>query len=121
MDEGQEPQALEAESADKCEVSRSKVELAMKLQLPLPRLDTKTLEISQLEAALRASEEFNQILMEAIPCGVLRLSKEGVVVGANTIARRILNLSEHNRPRHEVADLKGKILCEDGTPCDISN
>jgi signal transduction histidine kinase len=121
MDEGQEPQALEAESADKCEVSRPKVELAMKLPLPLPRLDAKTVESSQLEAALRASEEFNQILMEAIPCGVLRLSKEGVVVGANTIARRILDLSGHNRPRHEVTDLKGKILCEDGTPCDSNN
>ncbi len=120
MDESYESQALEGESAGRFKASRPKIELATRRQLALPKAEPKARDICQLETALRASEEFNQILIEALPCGVLELSREGAVVRANAIARIMRDLASPDRPEQQVIDITGKILCESGAPYSVN-
>jgi PAS domain S-box-containing protein len=76
-------------------------------------------ERKQAEEALRASEELNRRIVEAVPGGILQVSSEGRIVRANAEATRILGLVYDDLLQRFVADFALQTLWEDGSPCAV--
>src|SRR5262249_6334838 len=78
-------------------------------------------ERKQAEEALRASEELNRRIVEAVPGGIIQVSPEGRIVRANAEAARILGLVYEDLPQHGAADLALLTVGEDGGRCPFAN
>jgi signal transduction histidine kinase/CheY-like chemotaxis protein/predicted hydrocarbon binding protein len=73
------------------------------------------------EAALNASKELNERLIEALPGGVVQVSKDGAILRANAEALRILGLSYDELTRKFVADFQTETIFEDGRPAQVAD
>jgi PAS domain S-box-containing protein len=73
------------------------------------------------EAALRASMELNERLIEVLPGGVVHVSKDGAILHANPEALRILGLSYDELSRKYVADFGTETIFEDGRPAQVTD
>ena len=78
-------------------------------------------EYSETDLALRASQELNRRIIEAVPCGIVQVSIEGVLLEANNIAQDILGLSWDALARCYVTDIENRTFWEDGRPCPASD
>jgi PAS domain S-box-containing protein len=67
------------------------------------------------EAALSASMELNERLIEALPGGVVHVSRDGAILRANPEALRILGLSFDELSRRYIADFETETIFEDGS------
>jgi two-component system, cell cycle sensor histidine kinase and response regulator CckA len=77
-------------------------------------------ERKQAEEALRASEELNRRVLEAMPGGVVQTAMDGAILRANAEAQRILGLSFDRMSRRYVFDWEPETIWEDGSPCPAS-
>src|SRR5215471_15276383 len=77
-------------------------------------------ERKQAEEALRASEELNRRIVEAVPGGIIQVSPEGRIVRANAEATRMLGLMYDDLLQHVVADFALQTIWEDGSPCAVA-
>ncbi len=80
---------------------------------------TDITERKQVAAALRASEELNRRVVEALPGGIVQVSVEGEILYANAEAQRILGLSFDRLSGSYVADFETQTFWEDGSPCPV--
>jgi PAS domain S-box-containing protein len=78
-------------------------------------------ERKQAEEALRASEELNRRIVEAVPGGITQVSPEGSIVRANAEAARILGLVYDDLLKRFVADFALQTIWEDGSPCAVQD
>ena len=78
-------------------------------------------ERKQAEEALRASEELNRRIVEAVPGGITQVSPEGSIVRANAEAARILGLVYDDLLQRFVADFALQTIWEDGSPCAVED
>src|SRR5215510_2000868 len=78
-------------------------------------------ERKQAEEALRASEELNRRIVEAVPGGITQVSLEGRIVRANAEAASILGLVYDDLLQHFVADFALQTIWEDGSPCAVQD
>jgi PAS domain S-box-containing protein len=74
-------------------------------------------ERQRTEAALRASEDLNRRIVEAVPSGIVQVSPEGCIVHANAEAQRFLGLAYDDLMQHFVADFAPQLIWENGSPC----
>jgi PAS domain S-box-containing protein len=77
-------------------------------------------ERKQAEEALRASEELNRRIVEAVSGGIIQVSPEGRIVRANAGATRILGLVYDDLLQHFVADFALQTIWEDGSSCAVA-
>jgi PAS domain S-box-containing protein len=73
------------------------------------------------EAALRASMELNERLIEVLPGGVVHVSKDGAILRANPEALRILGLGYDELSRKYVTDFGTETIFEDGRPAQVAD
>jgi two-component system cell cycle sensor histidine kinase/response regulator CckA len=85
------------------------------------RLQLDILERQRAEAELNASKELNERLIEALPGGVVRISKDGQVLSANAEAMRILGLDYDTLQQRYVKDFETRVVYEDGSPVGIED
>ncbi|HEY7709941.1 MAG TPA: PAS domain S-box protein [Candidatus Entotheonella sp.] len=78
-------------------------------------------ERKQAEEALRASEDLNRRLVEAVPGGIVQVSHEGSIVRANAEAQRFLGLAYDDLTQRFVTDFASQTIWEDGSPCAIQD
>jgi PAS domain S-box-containing protein len=64
---------------------------------------------------LRASEELNRRILEALPAGIIIVSKDGQVLTVNPEARGHLELDSARK--YSAQDFEGRFLNEDGAAC----
>ncbi len=69
------------------------------------------------EDALRQSEELNRRIIEAIPGGVVHVSRDGRVLKANEEARELLGVSESQLSSVSIVDLEPWTVFENGVTC----
>src|SRR5258708_29852790 len=70
----------------------------------------------ETEALLSASQELNERLIEALPGGVVQVSKDGAILRANPEALRILGLGYDEMLHKYVVDFETTTVFEDGRP-----
>jgi signal transduction histidine kinase/predicted hydrocarbon binding protein len=80
------------------------------------RLERDIAERKRAEAALSASKELYERLIEVLPGGVVQVSKAGAIVSANAEALRILALDYDAATRRFVRDFEPETIFEDGRP-----
>jgi len=73
-----------------------------------------------LQRREQLSRELNARLIEALPGGVVEISREGAIINANAEAMRILGLSFDALTQRVVADFESETIFEDGRPAPIS-
>jgi PAS domain S-box-containing protein len=78
-------------------------------------------ERKQAEEALRASEDLNRRIVEAVPGGIVQVSHEGSIVRANAEAQRFLELAYDDLTQRFVTDFASQTIWEDGSPCAIQD
>jgi PAS domain S-box-containing protein len=78
-------------------------------------------ERKQVERALRASEELNCRIVEAVPGGIAHISREGRILHANAEAQRILGLSYDALTQRFLGDFAALTIWEDGSPCAVED
>ena len=78
-------------------------------------------ERQRTEAALRASEELNRGIVEAMPGGIVHVSPKGQLVHANAEAQRVLGLAYDELTQRFVADFASQTIWENGSPCDVED
>src|SRR5215475_2663497 len=78
-------------------------------------------ERKQAEEALRASEELNRRIVEAVPGGITQVSPDGRIVRANAEATRILGLRYDDLLQRFVADFALQTIWEDGSSCAVQD
>jgi PAS domain S-box-containing protein len=71
------------------------------------------------EDALRASEELNRRIIEALPGGMVQVALDGTILAANAETCRVLGLRWDERLRRFVHDFSTQTLREDGSPCPV--
>ncbi len=69
------------------------------------------------EQAGFAVESLTRRLLEVVPGGLVQISADGAIVGANEEALRILHLSLDELTRRYTSDFESETIWEDGTPC----
>ena len=74
-------------------------------------------ERKQAGEALRASEDLNRRIVEAVPGGIVQVSREGSFVRANAEAQRFLGLADDDLTQRVVTDFASQTIWEDGSPC----
>jgi len=94
---------------------------ARELSLINERLQRDIAERSQAEAALSASQELNERLIEALPGGVVHVAKDGSILRANGEALRILGLSYDEISRRYIGDFTSSTVFEDGSPAQVQD
>jgi len=92
---------------------------AQELSLINERLERDIAERRAAEAALSASQELNERLIEALPGGVVHVAKDGSILRANGEALRILGLSYDEIARRYISDFTPSTVFEDGTPATV--
>ncbi len=98
------------------ELERRVQQRARELSVMNAELKRDIAERERAEAALGASMELNERLIEALPGGVVHVAKDGSIVRANPDACRILGLSYDELTRRFVADFDSVTIYEDGSP-----
>ncbi|HKO53745.1 MAG TPA: ATP-binding protein [Polyangiaceae bacterium] len=71
------------------------------------------------EEALSASQELNELLIEALPGGVVQVGKDGSILRANAEALRILGMSYDEISRRYISDFTPSTIFEDGSPAQV--
>jgi PAS domain S-box-containing protein len=103
------------------ELERRAQQRAQELSTINEQLEHDIAERLQTEAALGASQELNERLIEALPGGVVHVSKTGAILRANNEALRILGLSYDELTRKYVSDFETQTVFEDGTPAGVAD
>ena len=85
------------------------------------RLERDIAERRLAEAALSASQELNERLIEALPGGVVHVAKDGSILRANGEALRILGLSYDEIARRYISDFTPSTVFEDGSPAAVQD
>ena len=85
------------------------------------RLERDIAERRLAEAALSASQELNERLIEALPGGVVHVAKDGSILRANGEALRILGLSYDQISRRYISDFTPSTSFEDGSPARVQD
>ncbi len=101
------------------ELERRAEQRARELSLINEKLERDIAERKRTEAALRASKELNERLIEALPGGVVQVGKDGAILSANAEAQRILALDYDALTRRYTRDWEGETVFEDGTPASV--
>ncbi len=101
------------------ELERSAQERAHELSLINAELERDIAERRIAEAALSASQELNERLIEALPGGVVHVSRDGAILRANGEALRILGLSYDSLSRRYISDFETATIFEDGSPATV--
>jgi signal transduction histidine kinase/CheY-like chemotaxis protein len=65
--------------------------------------------------------QLNERLIEALPGGVVHVSKDGAILRANGEALRILGLSYDQLSRRYIADFQATTVFEDGSPATVAD
>ena len=73
------------------------------------------------QAALRASQELNERLIEVLPGGVVHVAKDGAILRANADAARILGLKHDELSKKYTVDFATTTLFEDGSPASVND
>jgi signal transduction histidine kinase/CheY-like chemotaxis protein len=94
---------------------------AQELSLINERLERDIAERRLAEAALSASQELNERLIEALPGGVVHVGKDGSILRANGEALRILGLSYDEIARRYINDFNSSTIFEDGSPAAVAD
>ncbi len=84
-------------------------------------LKAQIAERQRADQALRASEELNRRIIEAVPCGLVVVSREGAILKANTVAQDILGLSFDELTKRFVSDFEPETFWENGTACPVED
>jgi PAS domain S-box-containing protein len=102
---------------------RKNLELERRAQQRARELDAINEELSRdiaqrkrAEAALNASMELNERLIEALPGGVVQMGKDGALLRANPEALRILGLTFEELQNLKAQDFDELTCFEDGSP-----
>lgn len=66
---------------------------------------------------LRATEELNWRIIEAVPGGVVQVAHDGSVIKANATALRTIGLTPDGKVHRWVRDYEPFTIWEDGSPC----
>ena len=85
------------------------------------RLEQDIAERRAAEAALSASQELNERLIEALPGGVVHVAGDGSILRANGEALRILGLGYDEISRRYISDFTPNTIFEDGSPAAVSD
>jgi PAS domain S-box-containing protein len=72
-------------------------------------------------AALQASQEFNERLIQALPGGIVHVTRDGAIVRANAEASRILGLTHDELSKSYTSDFATVTLFEDGSPAAVAD
>jgi signal transduction histidine kinase/CheY-like chemotaxis protein len=112
-----DPQLLRAN----LELERRAEARAQELSLTNERLERDIAERRLAEAALSASQELNERLIEALPGGVVHVGKDGSILRANGEALRILGLSYDEIARRYITDFTPSTIFEDGSPAAVQD
>jgi PAS domain S-box-containing protein len=102
------------------ELERRAEQRARELSIINAELKRDIEERQRTEAALGASQELTQRLIEALPCGVVHATKEGAVLRANSEACRILGVTLEMISRSSVSDFENTAMSEDGSLTPVS-
>ncbi len=94
---------------------------AQELSVINERLERDIAERRLAEAALSASQELNERLIEALPGGVVQVAKDGSILRANAEALRILGLNYDEIARRYIADFTPSTIFEDGSPAAVGD
>ncbi len=103
------------------ELERSAQQRAHELSLINAELERDIAERRSAEVALSASQELNERLIEALPGGVVHVSKDGAILRANGEALRILGLSYDELSRRYIGDFEAAMVFEDGSPAAVED
>ncbi len=103
------------------ELEQSAQQRAQELSLINTELERDIAERRAAEVALSASQELNERLIEALPGGVVHVSKDGAILRANGEALRILGLSYDQLSRRYIVDFETTTVFEDGTPAAVTD
>lgn len=98
------------------ELEQRAQERALELAATNEQLKRDIAERERAEAALSASVELTERLIEALPGGVVHVTSNGAIARANVEACRILGLSYDELSRRYVSDFETETIFEDGTP-----
>jgi signal transduction histidine kinase len=85
------------------------------------RLELDIKERKRAQAALSASQELNERLIEALPGGVVHIARDGSVLRANAEGARVLGLDIDKLKGVCVADFGARTVFEDGSPAAIAD
>jgi two-component system, cell cycle sensor histidine kinase and response regulator CckA len=85
------------------------------------RLRRDILERERTQADLRASQELNERLIEALPGGIVHVAKDGAILRANAEACRILGLKLDELSRRYTSDFASESIFEDGSPAAVAD
>lgn len=91
-------------------------ERTRELNLANQQLELDIAEKNRAELELSAAHELNERLIEALPGGVVRVQRDGSIIGANAEAQRILGLSYDDLAQLFTADFSTVTVHEDGRP-----
>lgn len=69
------------------------------------------------EEALKRSEEFNRRIIEAIPGGVVHVSRDGRIVNSNAEGARLMGMGIDQLTEKSLTDFGPTTIWEDGSPC----
>ncbi len=96
-------------------------EAARVVDYSIPRFFSTLAERRAAEVALSASQELNDRLIEALPGGVVQVSRDGAILRANGEALRILGLSYDQLSKRYIVDFETTTVFEDGTPAAVTD
>ena len=85
------------------------------------RLKSDIDERERAQAALLATQELNERLIEALPGGVVHVSADGAILRANAEACRILGLRLDELSRRYTSDFDTETIYEDGSPAPVGD
>ena len=103
------------------ELERSAQQRAQELLLTNEKLERDIAERRAAEAALSASQELNERLIDALPGGVVHVRKDGSIERANGEALRILGLSYDELSRRYISDFQPVTIFEDGSVAEVQD
>ncbi len=103
------------------ELERNAQQRAHQLSLVNERLERDITERRAAEQALSASQELNELLIEALPGGVVHVRRDGSIIRANGEALRILGLSYDELARRYISDFQPTTVFEDGSPATVAD
>jgi PAS domain S-box-containing protein len=78
-------------------------------------------ERKRAENALHTSEELNRRIVEAVPGGIVQVTRDGGIIRANHEAQKILGLSYDELTRRFITDFEHQTIREDGRPCAVED
>ncbi len=103
------------------ELERGAQERARELAAINEELQRDIAQRKRTEAALSASKELNERLIEALPGGVVHVARDGTMLKANPEALRILGVSFDELKTMRPEDFGRVTLAEDGSPVKASD